>query len=261
LNRLHEYIVISLAALLGSGLTFFSGFGLGTILAPVFALFFPVELAIALTAIVHFLNNIFKLLLVGKHADLKVVLKFGLPSLVAAFAGALALSFFSDSQPLITYNLFGKICEITVLKLVIAVVLVFFVLMDLVPRLANITFDRRYMVAGGLLSGFFGGLSGNQGALRSAFLIKAGLDKESFIATGVVIACMVDISRLAVYAGNILDVAHDLNYSLLVAATLSAFIGAFAGSRLVKKITIRILQYIVGALLLLFAILLGAGVL
>jgi len=49
-----EYVIICLAAFLASALTFFSGFGLGTILMPVFALFFPVEVAIGLTAIVHF---------------------------------------------------------------------------------------------------------------------------------------------------------------------------------------------------------------
>jgi acyl-CoA reductase-like NAD-dependent aldehyde dehydrogenase len=42
-----------------------------------------------------------------------------------------------------------------------------------------------YLPVGGLLSGFFGGLSGHQGALRSVFLLRAGLTKESFIATGV----------------------------------------------------------------------------
>ena len=33
-------------------------------------------------------------------------------------------------------------------------------------------------------SGFFGGLSGMQGALRSAFLARAGLSKEAFVASG-----------------------------------------------------------------------------
>lgn len=40
-----EIIIICLAAFLTSILTFFSGFGLGTILMPVFALFFPVDVA------------------------------------------------------------------------------------------------------------------------------------------------------------------------------------------------------------------------
>ncbi len=56
-----EFVVIPVVALLASLLTFFSGFGLGTILLPVFALFFPVDIAVALTAIVHLLNNLFEL--------------------------------------------------------------------------------------------------------------------------------------------------------------------------------------------------------
>ena len=79
-----EYIIICIVALLGSWLTLFSGFGLGTILLPVFGIFFPIEVAIALTAIVHFLNNVFKLLLLGRHVDKRVLLRFGLPATTAS---------------------------------------------------------------------------------------------------------------------------------------------------------------------------------
>ena len=95
-----EYIVICLVALIGSGLTLFSGFGLGTLLVPVFGLFFPIPIAIALTAIVHFLNNIFKLFLVGKHVDKQIVYRFGLPSIIAAFIGAYILSLITYMDPL-----------------------------------------------------------------------------------------------------------------------------------------------------------------
>lgn len=57
-----SYLIICSVAFVASGLTFFSGFGLGTLLLPAFALFFTVEKAIALTAVVHFLNGLFKLL-------------------------------------------------------------------------------------------------------------------------------------------------------------------------------------------------------
>ncbi|GAB3198614.1 putative membrane protein YfcA [Pontibacter aydingkolensis] len=91
-----EYLLICITSFIASGLTFFSGFGLGTLLVPVFALFFPIDIAIALTAVVHFLNNLFKLTLIGRHAQLPVVLKFGLPSMVAAFAGAGLLVLISE---------------------------------------------------------------------------------------------------------------------------------------------------------------------
>ena len=56
-----ELALIAFAALVGSTLTLFSGFGLGTMMTPVFALFFPVPLAIAATAVVHLASNLFKL--------------------------------------------------------------------------------------------------------------------------------------------------------------------------------------------------------
>ena len=81
------YVVICAVAFLASGLTFFSGFGLGTLLLPAFAAFFAVELAVALTAIVHFLNGVFKLFLVWRHIERSVVIRFGLPAIVGALAG------------------------------------------------------------------------------------------------------------------------------------------------------------------------------
>lgn len=72
-----------------SVLTFFSGFGLGTVLLPAFAAFFSIELAVVMTAIVHLLNNHFKLMLVGKSAHWQTVFCFGLPAVVAALLGAI----------------------------------------------------------------------------------------------------------------------------------------------------------------------------
>src|SRR4030042_2061762 len=83
-----SYLVICLAAFLASGLTLFSGFGLGTLLLPVMAVFFPIDIAIALTAIVHFLNNLFKLALLGRHADRAALWRLGLPAICAALLGA-----------------------------------------------------------------------------------------------------------------------------------------------------------------------------
>jgi uncharacterized membrane protein YfcA len=254
-----EYIVICLVALIGSGLTLFSGFGLGTLLVPVFGLFFPIPVAIALTAIVHFLNNIFKLFLVGKHVDKQIVYRFGFPSIIAALMGAYVLSLISDMDALYSYSFMGKEMIIMPVKLIIGLLLMFFALFDLIPALANLQFDKKYLSLGGLLSGFFGGLSGNQGALRSAFLIRANLSKETYIATGVVIACLIDISRLSVYSKQIFANHEQFNYSLVIAATLSAFTGAYVGNKLLKKITIKSLQLIVAIMLFIFALLLIAG--
>ncbi len=79
-----DYALITLTSLVVSGLTLFSGFGLGTLLMPAFALFFPVPTAIAATAVVHLANNLFKLGLVGRQADWRVVARFSLPAALAA---------------------------------------------------------------------------------------------------------------------------------------------------------------------------------
>lgn len=255
-----EYILIPIVALLASALTFFSGFGLGTLLLPAFALFFPVDVAIALTAIVHFLNNAFKFVLVKKHINWKIALQFGLPALLFSFIGAFLLNKITNANILTEYTLNEKIFQITLMKIIVAILLIFFALFELIPKLKNLQFPEKYLPIGGILSGFFGGLSGHQGALRSAFLTKVGLSKEAFIATGVIIACMIDVSRMSVYFTNISKVKDSLNLNLICIATLAAFIGVFFGNKLVKKITINTIQKIVAFMIILFAIALGFGI-
>ncbi|MGL4423479.1 MAG: TSUP family transporter, partial [Gemmataceae bacterium] len=121
------------------------------------------------------------------------------------------------------------------------------------------TFGPEYMPIGGLLSGFFGGLSGMQGALRSAFLARAGLSKEAFVATGSAIACLIDCTRLGVYATALRRVQNDLDYELLGVAILAAFAGAFLGNRFLKKLTMTGLQRLVAILLLIVALGLISG--
>lgn len=221
-------LAVCAAALAASALTFFTGFGLGTLLMPVFALFFPVEKAVALTALVHFANNAAKLGMMGKYADKDAMLRFGLPAVAAAFLGAwLLLRLDASAKP------------------AIGAVMMLFAAAEL--SLKGRSFDRKWLPLGGILSGFFGGLSGHQGALRSAFLIRLGLSKEAFIGTGVAIACMVDATRLAIY-GKTLEQAGE-HAGLLAVAGLSAFAGALLGKRLLHKVTIAALERGVAALL------------
>lgn len=252
-------ILICLTAFLASILTFFSGFGLGTLLAPVLMFFFPVEVAIALTGIVHFFNNVFKLFLTGKHANKDVVLRFGLPAVIAAFLGAGLLLLFTDMSPLYQYTLMEKTFSIYPTKLIIAVLLLFFAVVDLIPYFGKLAFSKDKLPIGGILSGFFGGLTGAQGALRSAFLIRAGLSKEAFIGTTVVVSTMVDITRLGVYATGFGHHIESSNLSLLIFTTLSAILGAIIGNKLLKKVTLKFIQQLVASLLIFIAIGLGLG--
>lgn len=254
-----EIAIVSTVAFFVAILTFFSGFGLGTILTPVFMIFFPVELAIALTGVVHFFNNIFKLFLVGSKADRSVLVRFGLPAVIAAVLGSWLLLSISDTDPLFSYSLFGKYFEVFPVKFVISVLLIIFASMDLIPFLRNLQFSKDKLPLGGFLSGFFGGLSGNQGALRSAFLIKAGLSKEAFIGTAVVVSTFVDFTRLSVYATRFSREGLNENLLLVGCATLAGISGSFLGNKLLKKVTIEFLQIFVAIMLIIISVALGAG--
>jgi uncharacterized membrane protein YfcA len=255
-----EIIIICLAAFLTAILTFFSGFGLGTILMPVFAIFFPIEVAIALTGVVHFSNNLFKIALVGKNADKGVLLRFGIPAIIASFSGAWLLVKITKMPSLFEYHLWGKDFEIMPVKLVIAILLIIFSMLEIIPSVQKIQFNKNKLALGGILSGFFGGLTGIQGAIRSAFLVKSGLQKEAYIATGVVIACLVDFTRLSVYASRFKDANLQAHLLLIFSATIAAIAGAFIGNKLLKKITLRFIQILVAIMLFLISIGLGAGI-
>lgn len=254
-----EILILSLAAFLIAILTFFSGFGLGTILTPLFMIFFPVDLAIALTGVVHFFNNIFKLIIVGRKADKQVLLRFGIPAVIAAFAGAWVLLQISDLHPLFSYSIGNKKFEVFPVKFIIAILLIFFAVIDLIPYFNKLQFGKNKLPIGGALSGFFGGLSGNQGALRSAFLIRAGLTKEAFIATAVVVSTFVDFTRLSVYATSITKAGLHENLSLVISATLAGIAGSTIGNKLLKKVTLKFMQILVAVMLIIISLALGVG--
>lgn len=254
-----DYALVCAVALIASGLTFFSGFGLGTLLMPAFAVFFPLEIAIAATAVVHFANNLFKVALTAKSAHARTLLGF-LPAAVAAtLLGAWLLASLGHAPALATYTLGATERSISPVKAAIALVILFFSIVEFLPAFDRLAFDRKWLPVGGAISGFFGGLSGHQGALRAAFLIRCGLTKEQFIATGVVCSCVVDFSRLGVYALQVRSSHEHIPWPLVAAAGVAALLGTLLGSRLVHKVTIRTVRIVVAVGLGLFAVALGAG--
>lgn len=249
-----SYLVVAAASFLAAGLTMYSGFGLGTLMLPVFALFFPVEMAVVATALVHGANNVFKASLLGRQADRDVVLKFGLTAIVAAIAGAMALGGLVNMTASMSVEVNDQVVsKVTPVKLIIGLMMIGFALFELLPRFRNLKFDRRYLPLGGLLSGFFGGLSGHQGALRSAFLAKAGLSTEKFVGSNAVIGFLVDLTRISVYlalftaAGG--DAAAFTAWPLVITGSLAAFCGVLLGKRFLHKVTMKSIQTLVGILL------------
>lgn len=257
-----SFFIIPITALVASLLTFFSGFGLGTILLPVFAMYYDAPIAVGLTAIVHFSNNVFKMGLVYKNINWNVFFKFGIPSLVSAFIGALALTYLF-AKPIILTSYYLTLTElthnVTLFNVIVGLLIIIFSLFEIVPYLKNLSFSENKLTVGGLLSGFFGGLSGHQGALRSAFLVRLNLPKESYVATGTAIACVVDVARMSIYALTFNFTTIKQNYSIIIIAVLAAFVGALIGNKLLKKTTLGFLKWFVTVFMILIALLMMLG--
>ncbi len=257
-------------ALIASSLTLFTGFGLGTLLLPALALNMPVVDAVAVTALVHLLNNLFKAALVGRWARRDLVLSFGLPAMLAAVAGSSLLAWLGRGDALDGPHLAGWHLDPTPADLVVGLVIVVLALRSLrAARQAPATgagtetgpdLGPGTAARAGLTSGFIGGLTGHQGAVRSAYLIRLDLDRDTFVGTGVAIACLVDLARLAVYRGGAGSLSAA-GVELWLPVTLCAFAGAWVGARLVRKTTLPGLRRTVGVTMAILGCVLAAGLL
>ena len=256
-----EYIVVGLTVLFGAALTFFSGFGLGTLMLPVFSLFFPVEVAVGATALVHLANNLFKFGMLYKFVHIPTLLLFGIPAGIFAVTGAFALLSLSELQPFHYYFIGNTLFKLTYVKVVVGILMIFFALFELTPRLRELKLDGQWIPFGGILSGFFGGLSGHQGAFRAAFLSKAGLSKQEFIGTSNAIALLIDLIRLVIYTETINYTMISSKWDILTVGVVFAFIGTYFGKKFLHKVTMSIIRTIVGISLLILGSLIGIGIL
>lgn len=238
-----------IVAFFASILTFFSWFWIWTILLPVFAIFFPLNLAIAMTWIVHLLNNLFKLFLVWKYFDKKIVLKLWITWIIWAIIWAYLLIKLLSFELLINFTLLWYGFETTIFKLIIWVLLIIFSLIEISPKLKNYNFSNSTIYIVWFLSWLFGWLSWHQWALRTAVLTRLNLEKNVFIATWVVIACMVDFTRISIYFSS-LKLLDKENIILMALTTISAFLWAYIWSKLLKKITISFIQILVSIMLI-----------
>lgn len=247
---LPELILVALFAAFVSTLTLFSGFGLGTLLLPAFALFLPVEAAVAATAVVHLANNLFKGALLRHDVDWRVALRFGLPAIAAALPGALLLEAMSVQDPLFDYSLNGETIRVAPQELVLGSLILLFAFIEMAGVDRWLAMPPKWLPLGGALSGFFGGLSGHQGAMRAVFLAPLGLTAAAFAATQALVAIGVDVTRLLVYGAA--DVGQGLDsriVPLVIAGIAGALAGALLGRRLLPHVTFTAVRRVTGALL------------
>lgn len=217
---------------------------------PFLALFFPVEVAIIYTAVIHLLNNIFKVFLFRHSVAIKRALLFGLPAIIGSAVGALILSKIAHWDIAFTGQLWGVSFLINPIKVVIGSLLLFIGLNELFPLFhVNVT-SRGAFTVGGFVSGFFGGLAGLQGAFRSYILVKSSDDKDAFLGTSAAIALMVDVTRVIFYS-KMIALTEGLSFYGYLVIT-AALIGVLVGKKLLPKIELAAIHQFIAVLLITF---------
>ena len=252
------WLLISAGAAVASAFTFLTGFGLGTILLPVFLLAMGPALAVAAVAPVHLFHNLGKFFLLRSRVDCRILVQFGGPALVGAAFGAGGLAWLTEMPELGAWSLFGESFTICPLKLVVGLSLAFFSGWELFGGGGGIR--RVPLWIGGLASGLLGGLTGHQGAIRSAFFLGKDLSKETFIATGAAVACAVDLTRIAVYVQLFRTVGGSIPWAVVAAGITGAAVGLVIGRYSLHRISGEGFRKVVGGGLLAFGIGLAVGV-
>ncbi|MDA8818394.1 sulfite exporter TauE/SafE family protein [Candidatus Poseidoniales archaeon] len=212
-------IVFSLfATFFAAALTVPAGFGLATMITPIVFLWLEPHEAVAVVGIVHGSHNAWKLKVLRSSVDYSAVRRYGWAMVVGALLGA-ALNTAVEADPLL---------------LIVGVALVVLPLLSMSERWTNVRLPDAEDRIGGFGSGFFGGLTGHQGALRAMFLQKRLPNKTEYAATAAVLALIVDVTRVPVYVAlegwQILDAGW-----LILGLVLAAILGVHLGKRWLKK--------------------------
>lgn len=209
------YLAAALALGLLSGATAsLVGFGIGSLLTPFFAVPLGTSLAVAAVTLPHLLATALRCYRLRRDIDAGVLRRFGLLSAGGGLAGALV------------YARLGP----TVLTGVLGALLVLTAVANLTGLFAQRQPRGAVTALLGLSSGFFGGLAGNQGGLRSAALSAFALTPKAFVATSTATGLLVDLARTPVYAAtNLGDLVRY--WPQIGVASVGVLVGTLVGER------------------------------
>ena len=216
-----EIIYIFFITILASMLGTMTGFGTSTVMIPILVLWLPPVETIFLVSIVHWFGNIWKVVLFKSGIHLKLILLFGASGLIASYLGA-AITL--EAGQVILLRVLGGF-------------LVAYSLFLLLQQNFKIPATNSTALGGGALSGFFAGMFGIGGAIRSMFLTAFDLPKAVYIATAGAIGLLVDSTRIVTYVAGGTELSQRLWLGLLLFIPAS-----FLGAQLAKRIVDRIPQ-------------------
>lgn len=226
-------VVVLLVSVLAGGVAAISGFGIGSLLTPLLALRLGTKLAVAVVSVPHVIGTAARFLRLREHLDRKVFLNFGILSAIGGLLGALLNS--RANSPALTI-VFGCLLLLAGVS-------------GLTGLLEKLRMGRRTAWVAGALSGFFGGLVGNQGGIRSAALLSFGMRKEATVATATAVALIVDGARMPVYfVVETRGIFHA--WAIILVAVAGVLLGTFWGVNLLRKIPERLFPKLLSLLIL-----------
>ena len=229
--------VVLLGAIVAGAIAAVAGFGIGSVLTPLLGAVVGVKLAVAMASLPHVVGTALRLWIVRAHIDRRLLLGFGLTSAAGGLAGAALQS----------------VAASPVLAVVFAALLLFAGLGGITGYSERLRFDRRGAWIGGALSGFLGGLVGNQGGIRSAAMLGFDVPKEAFVATSTAVALIVDAARVPVYLAT-QGASLGAHAGLIATSVAGVVAGTLLGTRLLRRVPERIFRRVVGALLVLLGL-------
>jgi uncharacterized membrane protein YfcA len=231
----HSLLV--LVSILAGGIASISGFGIGSLLTPLFAFKMGTGVAVAGVSIAHFLGTAFRFWKWKQYMNKPILLSFGITSAIGGLLGA------------IFHNIFGNV----VLTMIFGCLLIFAGVSGLTGVSEKLRFSGPIAWIAGALSGIFGGLVGNQGGIRSAAMLGFDIKGKEFVATATGIALVVDIARMPVYfltqGNDILNI-----WPLILIASIGVLIGTEIGVWTVGEIPERIFKKLVSGIILIIGI-------
>ena len=234
--ELMDIFYIAVLTLVSATIGTITGFGTSTIMIPVLVMFIqPIE-AIFLVSIVHWFGNLWRILIFKSSFNLKLCALFGISGLIASYLGA-SLTLKADSAFLLRF--LGTFLAIYSLSLIFKTNL-------------KINAGTKTALFGGTLSGFFAGVFGIGGAVRSAFLLAFDLPKAVYIATAAAIGLLVDSTRVITYYFGGTRMNERLWWGLLIFIPVS-----LAGAQIAKKIVPKIPQNKFRIVIAVFLLLIG----
>ena len=225
-------ILAFLCAVVAGGLASVAGFGIGSLLTPIFALSIGTKLAVAAVSIPHLIGSAQRFWRLRHAIDHRVLWSFGITSAAGGLIGALL------------HNQAGN----RALSIVFGALLILAGASQLTGFMERIRWGRTAAWIAGGVSGLFGGMVGNQGGIRTAAMLGFDVPRDSFVATATAIALFVDAARMPVYAAVS---GRELlgEWRLILAGTVGVVIGTAIGTRLLSRIPQQVFRRVIGVLL------------